>query len=104
MQTLQKIASTLRHRQKLAGISQERLRSDAGVSRQTLTNVLSGNHDYKLTTLLAVADRLGYEMVLVPREAAAGLSVADPTAPLVKTRVQAALDQIEARNQGDLPK
>ncbi|MES2537582.1 MAG: helix-turn-helix transcriptional regulator [Pseudomonadota bacterium] len=101
MQTLQKIASTLRHRQKLEGVSQERLRGDVGVSRQTLTNVLSGEHDYKLTTLLAVADRLGFEMVLVPKEAASGLSTTTPTAPLVKTRVQAALERLETRKRED---
>jgi transcriptional regulator with XRE-family HTH domain len=101
MQTPQQIATTLRNRLKREGISQERLRSDVGVSRQTLTNVLSGSHDYKLTTLLAVADRLGFEMVLLPKEAAAGLSSTDATAPLVKTRVQAALDRLEAGAQRD---
>jgi len=78
-------------------ITQAALGHDAGISRRTLTNVLSGTSDYKVTTLLAVADRLGLEIVVLPKEAARGLESAafTPTAPKVRTAVQAALDRLE---------
>ncbi|MDB5894872.1 MAG: hypothetical protein JWQ88_2403 [Rhodoferax sp.] len=55
-------------------MTQAALRVGAGVSARTLTLLLSGNHDFKLSTLLSVADRLGLELVLVPKAAAAALA------------------------------
>lgn len=99
MATLRQIAIILREQAKWGRVTQETLRKDAGISRQTLTNVLSGNADYKMTTLLAVIDRLGIDIVLLPKEAARGL--ADdlaPRKPEVKTGVQAALERIRNRD------
>lgn len=47
------------------------LASDAGITYRTLSHVLGGEQDFKVSTLLAVADRLGLEFVLVPKEARA---------------------------------
>jgi transcriptional regulator with XRE-family HTH domain len=94
---LTEIAATLRSRARELRITQEQLRSQAGLSRQTLTNVLGGSSDYRLTTLLALADRLGFELVLVPKGAAPGLAAGDTRPAAVKTGVQAALESLEPR-------
>lgn len=73
MKSIAEIAIILRVQLKVLGMTQAALRATAGLSARTLTLLLSGSHDFKLSTLLAVADRLGLEMVLVPKGAAAGL-------------------------------
>jgi transcriptional regulator with XRE-family HTH domain len=102
MRTLGEIASALRERAKTGRVTQESLRKNAGISRQTLTNVLSGNCDYKVTTLLAIVDRLGLELVLVPKAAAAGLAGGfDATKrPTVKSIVQEALERLHSKAPG----
>lgn len=101
MVTLQGLAQTLRQRLQLSRMSQETLRSAAGVSKQTLTNVLSGKADYRLTTLLSVADKLGLELVLLPKGAAGGVQAEAATTPAVKSRVQAALEQVDPARKGE---
>ena len=97
MKSLPEIAAFLRERAKTMGLTREELGARAGVTRKTLWNVLGGSSDYKVTTLLAILDRLGYELAIVPKGAAAGLANADslePTQPAVMTRVQAARNRI----------
>jgi transcriptional regulator with XRE-family HTH domain len=99
MQTLTDIAAFLRYQLKKASITQRELGIEAGLARRTLTGVLSGQADYKVTTLIAVLDRLGYELTFVPKQAAAGLAAQAslaPTNPTVKTRVERAREQIKA--------
>jgi transcriptional regulator with XRE-family HTH domain len=100
MKTHSEIASVLRHRLAAQGITQASLRETAGIAQRTLTNVLSGDHDFKVSTLLALADRLGLEMVLAPKGAAAGVEIGQTSAPNVPTRIQAALDRIKNRADG----
>jgi len=61
--------------------------------------VLSAAHDCELGAFLAVADRLGLEMYLVPRTACAKVQSMpfEPTEPVVLTRVQAVLNALQAR-------
>ena len=92
--TLQRLADLLRRQLQLSGLSQQRLRMAAGISKQTLTNVLSGSADYKVTTLLAVAEKLGLEVVLVPKGAAEAVHGELAAPPAVRSRVQAALEQV----------
>jgi len=101
LHTLSDIATVLRSRLKQNRLNQEALRSSAGISKRTLTNVLSGEHDFKVTTLFAIADRLGLELLLVPKGAASGLTSGDPPSPLVKTRVQAALERVDPTQNSD---
>ena len=84
-------------------MTQAELRSQAGIAQRTLTNVLSGNEDYKVSTLLALADKLGLELFLVPK--GAGLAVdSGPTGkPLVRSRVSAALDRVRSPHQQPAP-
>ena len=73
MNTIQQVSGELRQALKRSGLTQQEVRNAAGVSRQTFANVVSGEADYKLSTLLALADRLGLELLLVPQGAAKGL-------------------------------
>ena len=91
---MEELARVLGARMKAAGVTQQALREAAGISRQTLTNVLSARRDAKLSTVFALADRLGLEVVLVPKEAAAVVNPLEPTAPAVRTRVQASLERL----------
>ncbi len=107
MQTLTDIAAFLRQQLKKASITQRELGVEAGLARRTLTGVLSGQADYKVTTLIAVLDRLGYELTFVPKQAAVGLtsqaSLA-PTSPTVKTRVERAREQVKSPAAATPPK
>ncbi|MBU9200346.1 helix-turn-helix domain-containing protein [Burkholderia multivorans] len=96
MRTLSDIAAFLRTRLKATHITQRELGEHAGIARRTLTGVLSGQADYKVSTLMAVLDRLGCELAVVPKGAAAGLaeSTAEPAQPSVKTRVQLAREKL----------
>lgn len=89
------IAQVLRNSIAHRKIPQAQLRDEAGVSQRTLTNVLSGHEDFKVSTLFALADRLGLEMVLVPKEAATAVSAGAVTQPVVKSRVQEALERLK---------
>lgn len=91
MTTLSSISTLLKERQRASGMSQEELRACAGLSRQTMTNVLSGEQDYKLSTLIAVADRLGLEVVLMPKSVASGLQVSPQPREVVPSVVDEAL-------------
>ncbi len=98
--TLSQIGTILRQQVKRQNLTQEVLRTNVGISRQTLTNVLSGNSDFKVTTLLAIADRLGLEVILLPKAAARGLAdELAPRPPVVKTTVQAALERLHERSR-----
>jgi transcriptional regulator with XRE-family HTH domain len=89
------IASRLRQRLHDQGLTQAELRDAAGVSQRTLTNVLSGEQDFKLSTLLAIVDRLGLEVVIVPKGAAAAIDTLSVAKPKVTSRVDAARRRLE---------
>lgn len=94
------ISAVLRKQLNFMKTTQDELGRTAGVSRRTLTHVLNGEHDFKLSTLLALADRLGLEMMLVPKSLAGAVSAGATNEPMVKTRVQSALDRLNvARNR-----
>ncbi|MDN5843093.1 MAG: helix-turn-helix transcriptional regulator [Alcaligenaceae bacterium] len=95
MATIQKLSGKLRRQLSILKTTQAALRERAGLSRRTMTNVFSGEADFKVSTLLAVADELGLDVVLVPKDAARAIDLdLSPTAPKVLTGVQAALDRL----------
>ena len=94
MKTLPAIAEALRARLRQQGQTQAQLRDAAGIAQRTLTNVLSGEQDFKVSTLLALADRLGLEVLLVPKGAAPAFDAAAPSKPVVPTRIQVARKKI----------
>ena len=95
MNDLRDIADLLRERLRQQGQTQAQLRQSAGITQRTLTNVLSGEQDFKVSTLLAVADRLGLELMLVPKGAAVALDPAGGVAkPKIPTRIEAARQRL----------
>ena len=95
MKTLRDISSTLRSSAVERGMKQAELKDAAGVSQRTLTNVFSGTEDFKVSTLLALADRVGLELILVPKAAAVAVEAGQTAAPRVKSRVAAALERLQ---------
>jgi len=100
MKSHPEVAKVLRDAISHRKVSQAQLHEEAGISQRTLTNVLSGDEDFKMSTLFALADRLGLEMLLVPKGAAQAVSAGAVTKPVVKTRVQKSL---ERRRASDVP-
>lgn len=97
MKTITGLSGRLREGLVHAKITQAELKSRAGISQRTLTNVLSGKEDFKVSTLLALADRLGLELLLVPKGAATALAFDEATEPVVKSVVTAALEQVQGQ-------
>ncbi|MBQ0937863.1 hypothetical protein [Ideonella paludis] len=103
MNTIQDVSAALRKALQESGKTQQALRESAGLSRQTMVNVMRGSEDYRLSTLLAVADRLGLALVLVPKSSAAGLQ-ASSQAPAVESVVDLARQMLKrtgAREGGE---
>ena len=97
MTTLPVIADALRDAARRNGMTQLRLAEAAGVSPRTLTHVLSGQEDFRVSTLLALADRLGLQLVLMPKPAAAGWLAGETAGPPVRSTVNEALAAAQAR-------
>ncbi len=89
MKSIADISDQLRASLKRSGRTQEAVREAAGLSRQTAVNVFKGTEDFKLSTLLAVADKLGLEVALVPKGTSRAVEGSD--APVVETKVERAL-------------
>lgn len=95
MATIAKLSQKLRQQLFSLNATQAALRQRVGLSRRTMTNVFSGEADFKVSTLLAVADELGLDVVLIPKEAARAIDHnVSPTTPKVLTGVQAALNRL----------
>ncbi len=95
MSSIQHISARLRDALAQSGLTQQELRKSAGISRQTLANVLKGIDDYKLSTLLGLVDRLGLELVLLPKAASRGLPPPS-SEPVVETMVDRVRKQLGA--------
>lgn len=50
------------------------LATRAGLTRQSVSRALSGVHNFNVTTLLAIAEANGQEVVVVPRDVARALT------------------------------
>lgn len=94
MNSLSDIADTLRARLRQQGQTQASLRESAGIAQRTLTNVLSGEQDFKVSTLLALADRLGLEMMLVPKGAVVAMDAGGAAKAKIPTRIEVARRQL----------
>ena len=97
--TIPDIAETLREAARRNGLTQARLAEVAGISPRTLTHVLSGQEDFRLTTLMALADRLGLAVLVVPKGAAAAVAAGETVGPPVRSVITEALDAAHARRE-----
>lgn len=80
MNTLSDIAKALADEKERRNISDSALAREAGMTRLTAIRALGGRENFGVTTLLALADRLGLEVMLVPKEAAKALRGGTATA------------------------
>lgn len=99
MNSISQVSAEIRTALERSGLRQADLREAAGVSRQTLANVLSGKEDFKLSTLLSLADKLGLELLLLPKDAARGLQ-ATPAEPVVESVVDLARKRLSGGPEG----
>jgi hypothetical protein len=81
--TLNSIAESLRQGRKAT--SDVELASQTGLTRQSVSKALSGKHNFNVTTLLALAEANGQEVLVVPREVARALRGSNLSAPSVAT-------------------
>jgi transcriptional regulator with XRE-family HTH domain len=72
MTTLQTLAQNLEAALLRKGLTRQELAEKAGVSRQAVYRLLKG-HDVQVTTLLAVGDVLGLDLVALPKHLVRGL-------------------------------
>lgn len=66
--TLKSVAEGLKQGRTLK--SDVALAKATGLTRQSISKALSGTHNFSVTTLLAIAEANGQELVLVPRQVA----------------------------------
>lgn len=71
MNTLQTIAESLRQGRK--GMSDVELARKTGLTRQSVSRALSGEHNFNVNSLLAIAEANEQVVMLIPREAARAL-------------------------------
>jgi DNA-binding XRE family transcriptional regulator len=62
------IGSLIKARRAQRDIGQEQLAAIVGISRYTLVDIETGKSDPKLSTVLKLADALGFRLALVPSE------------------------------------
>jgi transcriptional regulator with XRE-family HTH domain len=92
MKTLREIADVLKAAQHEKSMTVTRLVEETGLTAVTLRGLLTAKTDPQLTTLMAVADALGLEVMLVPQAISASLAVAaQPSHIDVPTLVSSAL-------------
>lgn len=96
MKSITELSQVLEQRSRTLKYGKLQLARDSGVTYRTLSHVLGGAQDFKVSTLLAVADRLGLELMLVPKEARQAFVHDTAQKSAVPTKVQAALDRLKS--------
>ena len=88
MRTTLDIASLLEARRREQKVTYDELASAAGLTPLATRRALKAETAPRITTLMALADRLGLEVVLVPKAVAAGLQSAPPSEYRPLSRVE----------------
>lgn len=96
MRTTADIANYLLDACEKLDISDEELVRRSGLEPHIVAGVLNGQADYSITILVAILDAADCEMLIFPQVALKGIDSPYgefvPTEPIVKTKVQIALD------------
>ncbi|AIY41834.1 hypothetical protein LT85_2676 [Collimonas arenae] len=64
---------------------------ESGLTAVTIRGVLSGRSDPRLSTLMTIADQLGLEVMLLPKNMAASIAAKPPVEDEIQSLVAAAL-------------
>ena len=95
MRTLNEVATVLEQTRQRQKLSYGTLAEASGLTPLATRRALKAQAAPKVTTLMALADRLGLELVLVPKEIAHGLA----PAPAAEQRPLSAVEKLAARSQ-----
>ena len=101
MKTLSEVASRLEDERRRLMLDYQALAERTGLTPLSVRNVLQGRSAPRITTLMAIADQLGLEVLLLPKVVAAGLqpySVQEPAPPALSRvdRIVAETSQLAA--------
>lgn len=105
MKTLSEIATRLEDERQGLKLDYQSLAERTGLTPLSVRNVLQGRTAPRITTLMAIADQLGLEVLLLPKVVAAGLqahSAQEPAPPALSRvdRIVAETSQLAAAAAG----
>jgi len=92
MNSVPDIARTLHDAARACGVSIVDLSAKAGLSRPTTRKALNGLDDFRITTLVALAEQLGLDVVLVPKSVSAGFTKSRQEPAYVPSMIELALN------------
>ena len=94
MNTLKAVSAELLQAKETRGLTDAALARQTGIQRLTVARAMSGRENFGLSTLLVLADRLGLELMLVPKDAARALR--GPGAGEVQSPVRSLVDDLRS--------
>jgi hypothetical protein len=103
MKTLKEIAEALAGVARSRKIPAKELACASGITPQTLVNIFKHHGDFRVSNLLALSDRLGLEILLVPKGSADGLRPAEHSHAPIKSKVDLALERVRPAPEHGTP-
>ena len=88
MKTMEEVAEVLESQRRELRITYDDLASAAGLTPLATRRALKAQTAPRVTTLMALADKLGLEVVIVPKAVAAGLALPPSDAHRPLSRVE----------------
>lgn len=93
MKTLSEVGTFLQNAKSQSNISQKELASRTGLTPVTLRGVFNGKTDSRISTVMALADELGLELLLVPKALSHSIIPQHGTIAPVKSRIAGILEK-----------
>ncbi|MET0265127.1 MAG: helix-turn-helix transcriptional regulator [Duganella sp.] len=87
MKTLTEVGASLQQARAERGVTQQALALQTGLTPVTMRGVFTGKTDARISTIMALADQLGLELLLVPKVISAAIDPPKSPAPSVQSRV-----------------
>ncbi len=94
MKTLQALAAELEAARTAQGLNYKTLAERTGLSALAVRQALQGRTALRATSLMALAEELGLELALLPREVAASLRGAARAVPATNPRVLSDVERL----------
>lgn len=85
MKTLAELSHTLLQAKEQLALPVVAMSRNTGLTAVTIRSVLAGKSDPRLSTLMTLADQLGFEVMLVPKALAASITAKPVVAPEVQS-------------------
>jgi transcriptional regulator with XRE-family HTH domain len=103
MKTLSEVAARLEGERQRLGLEYQAIAESTGLTPLSVRSVLQGRTAPRITTLMAIADRLGLEVLLLPKVVATGLqahTAEEPPPPALSRvdRIVAETSQLAGAN------